>query len=123
MAAAKKFEDLTCESAFAKALTDKLFYSVVQPTPLPNPKLIAFNTAFASTELNYQFEEKEEENPQADGNSSSVSEKQQIVEYLSGAKLFPGDNVKPISMCYSGHQFGYWAGQLGDGRAIMLGGT
>jgi uncharacterized protein YdiU (UPF0061 family) len=28
---------------------------------------------------------------------------------------------QPISTVYSGHQFGVWAGQLGDGRAILLG--
>lgn len=29
-------------------------------------------------------------------------------------------NTKPFAMCYGGHQFGNWAGQLGDGRAINL---
>ncbi len=28
---------------------------------------------------------------------------------------------KTWAQCYGGHQFGYWAGQLGDGRAISLG--
>lgn len=28
---------------------------------------------------------------------------------------------KTYAQCYGGHQFGYWAGQLGDGRAISLG--
>ena len=31
------------------------------------------------------------------------------------------ENSKPFAMCYAGHQFGNWAGQLGDGRAINLG--
>jgi len=31
------------------------------------------------------------------------------------------ENSKPYAMCYGGHQFGHWAGQLGDGRAINLG--
>jgi len=38
---------------------------------------------------------------------------------------FTGNHVppraKPLSAVYSGHQFGNWAGQLGDGRAILLG--
>ncbi|CAA7039883.1 unnamed protein product [Microthlaspi erraticum] len=38
---------------------------------------------------------------------------------LSGAKPFPGS--MPYAQCYGGHQFGMWAGQLGDGRAITLG--
>lgn len=29
-------------------------------------------------------------------------------------------DTKPFAMCYGGHQFGHWAGQLGDGRAINL---
>jgi len=41
------------------------------------------------------------------------------------ARLFSGDAVPPgahpYAACYGGHQFGSWAGQLGDGRAICLG--
>jgi len=39
---------------------------------------------------------------------------------FSGNALLPGD-TKPYAQCYGGHQFGSWAGQLGDGRAICLG--
>lgn len=39
--------------------------------------------------------------------------------YFSGNKILP--NSEPLSQVYSGHQFGVWAGQLGDGRAILLG--
>jgi uncharacterized protein YdiU (UPF0061 family) len=39
-------------------------------------------------------------------------------------KVFTGNeillNTNPYAMCYGGHQFGHWAGQLGDGRAINL---
>lgn len=38
---------------------------------------------------------------------------------FSGTQLLPG--MEPFAMCYGGHQFGQWAGQLGDGRAINLG--
>jgi len=41
------------------------------------------------------------------------------------AQVFTGnqilDGMEPYAMCYGGHQFGHWAGQLGDGRAINLG--
>ena len=37
---------------------------------------------------------------------------------FSGSKIYP--NTQPFAMCYAGHQFGNWAGQLGDGRAINL---
>jgi serine/tyrosine/threonine adenylyltransferase len=42
---------------------------------------------------------------------------------LSGNQLNTGEHhfQNPISTVYSGHQFGVWAGQLGDGRAILLG--
>ncbi|MDA0336818.1 MAG: YdiU family protein [bacterium] len=42
-------------------------------------------------------------------------------------RVFSGNEVltamDPYAMCYGGHQFGHWAGQLGDGRAINLGET
>ncbi|SNR69145.1 Uncharacterized conserved protein YdiU, UPF0061 family [Methylobacillus rhizosphaerae] len=41
------------------------------------------------------------------------------VNALAGNSLLPG--MQPYAMCYGGHQFGNWAGQLGDGRAISLG--
>ncbi len=38
---------------------------------------------------------------------------------LSGNQPWPG--MQPLASVYSGHQFGHWAGQLGDGRALLLG--
>ena len=38
---------------------------------------------------------------------------------MAGNRPLPG--ADPYAMCYGGHQFGNWAGQLGDGRAINLG--
>uniref|UniRef100_H3CSG3 Selenoprotein O n=1 Tax=Tetraodon nigroviridis TaxID=99883 RepID=H3CSG3_TETNG len=40
-------------------------------------------------------------------------------EYLSGSKVMPGSD--PAAHCYCGHQFGQFAGQLGDGAACYLG--
>ncbi|KAM3870073.1 selenoprotein O1 [Diretmus argenteus] len=40
-------------------------------------------------------------------------------EYLSGSKVMPGS--QPAAHCYCGHQFGHFAGQLGDGAACYLG--
>jgi serine/tyrosine/threonine adenylyltransferase len=42
----------------------------------------------------------------------------EFLQILSGGKVLDGTN--PFAMCYGGHQFGHWAGQLGDGRAINL---
>ena len=41
-----------------------------------------------------------------------------FVQVFSGGKVPAG--ARPYAMCYGGHQFGNWAGQLGDGRAINL---
>jgi uncharacterized protein YdiU (UPF0061 family) len=47
------------------------------------------------------------------------AEHQDFVEVMSGNKLLPG--MQPASHCYCGHQFGNFAGQLGDGAVIYLG--
>ncbi len=41
-----------------------------------------------------------------------------FLDIMTGNTLLP--NTRPYAMCYGGHQFGHWAGQLGDGRAINL---
>jgi uncharacterized protein YdiU (UPF0061 family) len=41
-----------------------------------------------------------------------------LVDVLAGNRVLPG--MAPYAACYGGHQFGTWAGQLGDGRAITL---
>ncbi|WP_282041436.1 protein adenylyltransferase SelO [Winogradskyella flava] len=43
---------------------------------------------------------------------------QEFLDIFSGSKIHP--KTKPYAMAYAGHQFGNWAGQLGDGRAINL---
>ncbi|MBL8342263.1 MAG: YdiU family protein [Rubrivivax sp.] len=43
----------------------------------------------------------------------------QALAAFSGGAPWPG--MRPLASVYSGHQFGVWAGQLGDGRALMLG--
>ena len=49
---------------------------------------------------------------EADANS------EEFFKVFSGAAVYP--DTKPYAMNYAGHQFGNWAGQLGDGRAINL---
>ncbi|TAK97144.1 MAG: YdiU family protein [Aquabacterium sp.] len=44
---------------------------------------------------------------------------QQALNVFSGNTVWPG--MSPFASVYSGHQFGVWAGQLGDGRALLLG--
>ena len=78
-------------------------WSPVTPTPVADPKLVAFSREMAQ-EL---------------GIDEEFIRSQQTVSALAGNDLLPG--MKTYSLCYGGHQFGDWAGQLGDGRAINLG--
>ncbi len=78
-------------------------YSNVQPTPVAAPKLLAVSTDFAAR-LGFTS---------ADLNSP------EFLAAFSGNTLLPG--MQPHAVNYGGHQFGRWAGQLGDGRAISLG--
>lgn len=47
------------------------------------------------------------------------ADSESFLKIVTGNELI--ENSKPYAMCYAGHQFGNWAGQLGDGRAINLG--
>ena len=78
-------------------------YSRVQPTQVAQPGLVA-----------YAWEVAEEL-----GLSRSFCESDVFPQIFSGNQLLEG--MDPYAMCYGGHQFGNWAGQLGDGRAINLG--
>ncbi|KAI1891341.1 hypothetical protein AGOR_G00142800 [Albula goreensis] len=80
-------------------------FSVSQPTPLKGPLRLAAVSKEALEEI-------------LDLNSS-VSQTEDFVQYFSGGKLWPGS--VPLAHRYGGHQFGFWAGQLGDGRAHLLG--
>jgi len=51
--------------------------------------------------------------------SVQACESELFAQVFSGNRLLPG--MEPFAMSYGGHQFGQWAGQLGDGRAINLG--
>jgi uncharacterized protein YdiU (UPF0061 family) len=52
------------------------------------------------------------------GLGSETLNSQEFLAIFSGSKIYP--KTKPYAMAYAGHQFGNWAGQLGDGRAINL---
>ena len=79
------------------------FYTEVQPRPLSSPYWVGRSRALAR-EL---------------GLDEQWLESTEALQLLTGNQLLAG--LKPIASVYSGHQFGVWAGQLGDGRAILLG--
>jgi uncharacterized protein YdiU (UPF0061 family) len=78
-------------------------WSEAPPTPVASPRLIAHAPAVAEL-LDIQPE---------------MVKSQEFAEAFAGNRLLPG--MFPFAACYGGHQFGNWAGQLGDGRAISLG--
>ena len=80
------------------------------PSPIPDPYWVAFSPL--SAEL---------AGIPLDKNELPLD--QGWLEVLSGNQLSTSSHhfPNPISTVYSGHQFGVWAGQLGDGRAILLG--
>lgn len=78
-------------------------YSFVAPTTSPNAKLIAVSEDFAE-QLGFTKKEINSE---------------EFAQVMTGNQLL--DGMQPYALCYGGHQFGQWAGQLGDGRAINLG--
>ena len=77
-------------------------YTALNPTPLTGGRLLYHNAPLAtSMGLDSKL---------FAGNGHDV---------WHGAALLPG--MQPLAQVYSGHQFGVWAGQLGDGRGILLG--
>ncbi len=78
-------------------------YSRVNPTPVSKPQLVAYAKEVADlldlTEESCQSED--------------------FTQVFAGNRLTKG--MAAYATCYGGHQFGVWAGQLGDGRAINLG--
>ncbi|BDU26486.1 protein adenylyltransferase SelO [Flavobacterium sp. GSB-24] len=77
-------------------------FSYVNPTKPSNPELI-----HASEEV-----------AELVGISKDEIQSEEFLNTFSGKDILPG--TQPYAMCYAGHQFGNWAGQLGDGRAINL---
>ncbi|WKJ90783.1 YdiU family protein [Methylomonas montana] len=78
-------------------------YSWAPPTPAKQPRLLAYAREVAEDlEL-----------------SAETCESADFCQVFAGSRLAKG--MEAYAMCYGGHQFGQWAGQLGDGRAINLG--
>ena len=79
------------------------FYTELAPIALPSPYLVGLNQRLAA-ELGLAAE---------------------VIAGPEGLEAFTGNmplaGTRPLASVYSGHQFGVWAGQLGDGRAILLG--
>ena len=79
------------------------FFTHLQPTPLPSPYWVGQSVDAART---LGLDEKWFSSPAA------------LDAFTGNLPLGGGESLASV---YSGHQFGVWAGQLGDGRAILLG--
>ncbi|MEY4711103.1 MAG: hypothetical protein RIS88_553 [Pseudomonadota bacterium] len=79
------------------------FHTELRPTPLPAPHLVGLSERLA---LDLGLDPARLAAPD-------------VVAALTGNDLLAGS--RPLATVYSGHQFGVWAGQLGDGRALLLG--
>lgn len=77
-------------------------YSFVKPKSTANPELLHVSAEMLK----------------ALGLTNEVAKSEDFLKVFTGNTVLP--NTKPYAMCYGGHQFGNWAGQLGDGRAINL---
>ena len=77
-------------------------FSLVDPTPVNNPEIVLHSES-AMNLLDLRHEQ---------------IERPEFVEFFSGNKRLPGS--KTASHCYCGHQFGSFAGQLGDGAAMYV---
>ncbi len=98
-------EELTADSEVSntRRQVHAAMYSRVAPTPVKSPQLVAWSDEVAE-EL---------------GLSQQTIQSQHFADLFTGNALLEG--MDTYAMCYGGHQFGNWAGQLGDGRAINLG--
>jgi uncharacterized protein YdiU (UPF0061 family) len=81
----------------------KDFFTSLAPDPLPQPYWVGRSDVVAKL-LNL---------------SDTLWHSDALLPALSGNQPISG--TQPLASVYSGHQFGHWAGQLGDGRALLLG--
>jgi uncharacterized protein YdiU (UPF0061 family) len=79
------------------------FVAALTPSPLPQPYWVAHNAALAADI----------------GLAKNWSASGEMLHVFAGNQVPQG--AAQTASVYSGHQFGVWAGQLGDGRACALG--
>ncbi|WP_019140931.1 protein adenylyltransferase SelO [Noviherbaspirillum massiliense] len=99
--ASYRTDTLTFENSFAQL--PPAFYTRLMPTPVPSPYLVCASTDAA----------------QLIGLDPAEFTTDDFIQTFAGNRV-PSGSI-PLAAVYSGHQFGVWAGQLGDGRAILLG--
>ena len=108
-------DDLTFDNKFVNELDGdvethnvsrqvmRAFYSLVEPKKVVKPTCLIFSPEVADL-IDLDL---------------SICQHDDFAQVFGGNRLVEG--MRPYATCYGGHQFGQWAGQLGDGRAINLG--
>jgi len=98
----RQLETLSFDNSYARL--PEAFYAKLNPTPFASsPYLVSLNPAAAELiDLN-----------------PGEAKRPEFAALFGGGMLAPG--MDPLAMLYSGHQFGVYVPQLGDGRAILLG--
>lgn len=91
------------ETGTQRRQVHRALYSRVHPTPVAAPRLVAYSREMAD----------------ALGLDAAYLASPEFAQVFGGNALL--DGMEPYAANYGGHQFGVWAGQLGDGRAITLG--
>jgi len=116
MATLRPLEELKFDNSFTRELpgdsqtngkirqVHKALFSYVDPTPTSTePYVVAYSEEVCNL---LGLDPKECGRPE-------------FAMVMSGQAPLPG--TRPYAQCYGGHQFGVWAGQLGDGRVVNLG--
>jgi len=99
--AARTLEELAWDNGFGRL--PPRFYTKLAPTTIPDPYLVGFSTAAA----------------ELIGLDHAQARRPEFVAAFAGNHALAG--IDPLAAVYSGHQFGVYVPQLGDGRAILLG--
>src|SRR6478672_12855705 len=98
----RQLETLSFDNTYARL--PSTFYAKLNPAPFSSsPYLVSFNPAAADL-IDLAADE---------------AKRPEFAALFGGSMLVPG--MEPLAMLYSGHQFGVYVPQLGDGRAILLG--
>jgi uncharacterized protein YdiU (UPF0061 family) len=98
----RRLDELVFDNTYARL--PEAFHERVLPTPFQEPAYLVHANGEVAALLDLDPTE---------------LARPEFVEYCSGTRLLAGS--EPIAMRYAGHQFGVYVGQLGDGRAILLG--
>lgn len=101
MSLRSNLESLKFENSFAQL--DDRFFTKLHPSALHSPYLVCFSDDVA----------------ELIGLDPNEKNRPEFTEYFAGHSLIPG--TEPLAMVYSGHQFGAYNPQLGDGRGLLLG--